>query len=88
MKDFLSYENIIQGYESIIYRPGIYNLQTIFQDQEKILEIVVLGYLKALKFKKVNTKVIQIKHCPCSKYVMIYRPDLYNLQTRKKQLKK
>ena len=40
------------------------------------------------KAKKLNTKNPQIKHCTCSKYVMKYRPDLYNLQTRKKQLKK
>ena len=77
--------------KSIIYRPDIYNLQTrtlTFPDQEKLLERVNLRYLKTLKTKKLNTKNPQIKHCPCSKYVMIYRPDLYNLQTRKKQLKK
>ena len=31
-------------------------------------------------------KTLKIKRCPCSKYVMIYKPDLYNLETRKKQL--
>ena len=41
-----------------------------------------------LKTKKLNSKNPQIKYFPCLKYVMIYRPDLYNLQTRKKQLKK
>ena len=69
----------------------MYNLQTIiltFPDQEKLLEKVNLRYLKKLKMKTLNTKNLQIKHCPCSKYVMIYRPDFYNLQTRKKQLKK
>ena len=53
-----------------------------------MLENVNLRYLKTLKTKKLNTKNPQIKYFPCSKYVMIYRPDLYNLQTRKKQLKK
>ena len=37
-----------------------------------------------LKTKKLNTKNPRIKHCPCSKYAMIYGTDLYNLQTRKK----
>ena len=41
-----------------------------------------------LKTTKLNTKNPQIKHSPYSKYVMIYRPDLYNLETRKKQLNK
>ena len=66
----------------------MYNLQTIiltFADQEKLLEKV---NLKKLKIKTLNIKNLQIKHCPCSKYVMIYRPDFYNLQTRQKQLKK
>ena len=49
---------------------------------------VNLRYLKMLKPKKLNTKNSQIKHCPCSKYVLIYRPDLYNLQTRKETAKK
>ena len=63
----------------MIYRPGIYNIQTrtsTFPDQEKLLERVNLRYLKTLKTKKLNTKNPQIKDCPCSKYVMIYRPDL------------
>ena len=88
--------NIVQKFghiqnKSIIYRTGIYNLQTrtsTFPSQEKLLERVNLRYLKTLKAKKLNTKNPQIKHCPSSKYVMINRPDLYNLQTRKKQLKK
>ena len=29
-----------------------------------------------LETKKLNTKNPQIKHWPCSKYVMIYRPNL------------
>ena len=36
--------------------------------------------LKTLKTKNLNTKNPQMKHCPCSKYVMIYRSDLHNLQ--------
>ena len=40
-----------------------------------------------LKTKNLNTKSLQIKYFSGSKY-MIYRPDLHNLQTRKKQLKK
>ena len=55
----------------MIYRPGIYNIQTrtsTFPDQEKLLERVNLRYLKTLKTKKLNTKNPQIKHCPCSKY--------------------
>ena len=39
-----------------------------------------------LETKKLNNKNPQIKHCPCPKYVIIYRPNLYNLKTRKKQL--
>ena len=77
--------------KNIIYWPVIYNLKTrtlTFPDQEKLLEKVDLGHIKTLKAKKLNTKNPQIKHCPSSKYVMINRPDLYNLQTRKKQLKK
>ena len=85
--------NIVQNFghvqnKNIIYRLGIYNLQTrtlTFPDQEKLLKKVNVRYIKTLKTKKLNTKNPQIKHCLCSKYVMIYRPDL---QTRKKQLKK
>ena len=40
-----------------------------------------------LKTKKLNTKNPQMKYFPSSKQVMIYRPDLYNLQTRKKTIK-
>ena len=75
----------------MIYRPGIYNLQTrilTFREQEKLPEKVNLRYLKTLKTKKLNTKNPHTKYFPCSKYMMIYRPDLYNLQTRKKKLKK
>ena len=28
-----------------------------------------------------------MEYCPCPKYGMIYRPDMYNLQVRKKHLK-
>ena len=75
----------------MICRPSINNLQTrtvTFPDQEKLLEKIDLRYLKTLKTKKLKTKNPQIKYCPCSKYVRIYRSDLHNLQTRKNQLKK
>ena len=88
--------NIVQNFghvqnKSIIYRPDIYNLQTrtlTFPEQEKLLEKVDLIYLKTPKTKKLDTKNPQIKYFPSSKYVMIFRPDLHNLQTRKKQVKK
>ena len=59
-----------------------------FPEEEKLLEKANLRYLKTLKIKLLNTKPCSnVKYFPCSKYMMIYRPDLYNLQTRKKQLK-
>ena len=68
------------------------NLQTrtpAFPEEEKLLEKANLRYLKTLKIKLLNTKPCSnVKYFPCSKYMMIYRPDLYNLPTRKKQLKK
>ena len=75
---------------STTYRPGIYNLQTrtvTFPNQEKFLEKVNLRFLKILKTKHVNTKNPQIKHSPYSNYLMICRPDLYNLETRKNSQK-
>ena len=72
-------------------KPGIYNLQTrtlTFPEQEKLLVKINCRYLKTLKTKRLNTKSPRIKYFSCLKYVMIYRPDLHNLQTRKKQLKK
>ena len=51
-------------------------------------EKVDLRYLKMLKPKKLNATNSQIEHWPCPKYVMACRPDLYNLQTRKKTAKK
>ena len=41
-----------------------------------------------LKTKKLNPKNPQMKYFPCPKFVMVYRPNFYNLQTRKKQLKR
>ena len=41
-----------------------------------------------LKTKKLKTKNPQMKYFPCLKCEMTYRPDLHNLQTRIKQLKK
>ena len=67
--------NIVQNFgyvqnKSIIYRPGIYHLQTrtlIFPEQEKLLEKLNLRYLKTLKTNKLNTKNPQIKYFPCLK---------------------
>ena len=45
--------------KSILYRPGIYNLQTgtlTFPEKEKLLEKLDLRYLKTLKTKNLNTK--------------------------------
>ena len=75
----------------MIYRPGIYNLQSralTFSELEKLLQKVNLRYLKTQTTNKLNTKNLQIKYFPCSKYMVIYRPDLYNLQTTIKLLKK
>ena len=77
--------------KSITYRPGIYNLQTRtlpFPEQQKLREKLNLRYLRTLKTKKPDTKNLQIEYFPCLRYVMIYRLDLYNLQTRKKATKK
>ena len=68
----------------------MYNLQTrtlTFPGQEKLPEKLNLRFLKILKTKKITNKNSQIKYFPCLKHVMIYRPDLHNLQTKKKQLK-
>ena len=66
----------------LIYRLDIYNLEAktvTFQDQEKLLELVFSLAVSV----NANTKNSQIKHCPCPKYVMIKRPNLHDLQTRK-----
>ena len=66
----------------LIYRLYIYNLEVktvTFQDQEKLLELVFSIAVSV----NANTKNSQIKHCPCPKYVMIKRPNLHDLQTRK-----
>ena len=71
----------------LIYRLDIYNLQTkivSFPDQEKFLKEVVFSLGVSMNF---NTENSQIKHGPCLKYLVIYRPDFYNLQARKKHLK-
>ena len=38
-------------------------------------------------FMNINTKNPQLEPCPYPNYGMIYRPDMYNLQVRKKHLK-
>ena len=66
---------MVQNFEhvqnkSIIYRPGIYNLQIrtlTFPEQKKLLEKVKLRYLKMLKTKKLSTKNPQIKYFPSFK---------------------
>ena len=66
----------------LIYKLDIYNLEAktvTFQDQEKLLELV---FSLAVSINA-NTKDSQVKHCPCSKCVMIKRPNLHDLQTRK-----
>ena len=35
-----------------------------------------------------NTKNPQMENCPCPNYGIIYKPDMYNLQVRKKHLKR
>ena len=67
----------------LIYRHNIYNLRTkivSFPDQEKLLEEVVFSFAVSMN---ANTNNPQIKHCPCPKYVVIKRPNWYNLQTGK-----
>ena len=69
------------------HQKDIYNSKTkivLFHDQEKLLEEVVFSLAF---FMNAKTKNSQIKHCPCPKYVVVKRPNLYNLQTRKKHLK-
>ena len=38
-------------------------------------------------FMNANTKNSQMRHCPCPKYGMIYRPNINDLRFRKKHLK-
>ena len=52
-----------------------------FLGQEKFLKEAVFSLAVSMN---ANTENSQIKHCPCLKYLVIYRPDLYNLQARKK----
>ena len=66
-----------------IYRLDIQNLQTkivSFPDQEKFLKEVAFSIAVSLN---VNFENSQIKHCPFPKYLVIYKPDLYNLQAKK-----
>ena len=68
---------------ALIYRLDIQYLQTkivSFQDQEKLLEEVVLSLVVSMN---AETKNSQMKHFPCPKYVVIKRPNLYNLLIRK-----
>ena len=67
----------------LIYRHDIYNLQTkivSFQDKKKLLQEVVFSLVVSMN---ANTKNSQIKPCPCPKYVVIKKPNLHSLKTRK-----
>ena len=71
----------------LIYRLDIYNLQTkivSFQDQEKLLQEVVFSLAVSMNANNENS---YIKHCACPKYVVTKKPNLNNLQTRKKSEK-
>ena len=83
----------------LIYRlTYIHNLQTkivSLPDQEKFLKEVTFNIAVSMNDNNENS---QIKHCPCPKYLAIYRPDtaqkskmvrieMYNLQTRLVQFK-
>ena len=39
-------------------------------------------------FMNVNAKNPQMEHSPCPKYLITYRPEIYNLQVRKKTSEK
>ena len=47
----------------------------LFEDQEKLLQEVVFSLAVSMN---ANTNNSQIKHCPCSKYVVIKMPNLNN----------
>ena len=66
---------LIYRLQIITYRPKL-----SFSDQEKFLKEVVFSLKVSTN---VNTENSQIKRCSCLKYLVIYRPDLYNLQARK-----
>ena len=53
-----------------------------------MVRLKIINNAKSYKYKKSNIKKRQTKHYQCPKYIRILRPDLYNLQTRKEQLKK
>ena len=63
----------------LIYAPDKYTLQTrivsfLDNDHEKSLKEVRIAL-----FMNDNTKNPLMEHCPCLKYGMIYRSDMYNL---------
>ena len=65
----------------LIYTLDKYTLQTrivSFLDHEKSLKEV--DSFRLALFINVDT---ENPHCPCPKYGMIYRPDMYNLQVKK-----
>ena len=67
----------------LIYRLDIHNLQTKtvpFPDQENFLNKIVFSLAVSMN---TNTENSQIKHCPCLKYIVIHKPDLYNYRSEK-----
>ena len=69
----------------LIYR--LIDLQTYrpklsFPDQENFLKEVVVVFSPTVTMNA-NSENSQIKHCPCLKYLVMYRPDSNDLQARK-----
>ena len=54
--------------------------QETMLDQKKFLKEVAFSIAVSMN---ANTENSQIKHCPFPKCLVIYRPDLYNLQAKK-----
>ena len=74
---------ILSKLRVLIYRLDMHNLHTktvSFPDQQKFLKEALFSLAVSLN---ANTENSQIKHCPCPKYLAIYRLDLYSLPARK-----
>ena len=76
-------EVIFRDLKHMIYRTELYHFQIRNNCQTEKALVVKLKILM-----KANTINPQMKYCPYPKYVLIYRPDLNNLQARKKIMKK
>ena len=69
----------------LIYRLDIHNLQTKIVSLPDHVELIKKVVFNLTVYRNANTINTQVNHCPCSKYVMVIkRPNLHNLQTRKK----